>query len=114
MAPHGQKQKRLEDKRSPEEIALESAKNSPYNMLTPMINAEHIRFRNPITSLDKIYKVQDPQFYEVFYEFSQKGLEERLFSELNSFVQIDSSWKNVTDALTEYFKIKNTDSTDGD
>lgn len=110
MSPHGQKQKRVEDKRSAEEIAIESAKNSPYNILTPMLNAAHIRVRNPITSLDKLYDVNKPEFFEDFYDLSQKGLQERLFSELNSFaLNIDSNWSNVIQSLDGYFKVKQLD-----
>lgn len=106
MPPHGQKQKRVEDKRSPEEISLEAAKNSPYNIFTPMHKAQHIRFRNPLTSLDKLYSVEDPAFYEVFYDFSKKGLEERLFNEIKSFISIDPAWENVLKSLEGYFKVK--------
>ena len=106
MPPHGQKQKRTEDKRSPEEIALEAARNSQYNILTPMYKAEHVRFRNPLTSLDKLYSVKDPAFYEVFYEFSKKGLEQKLFDEIKSFVSIDPEWENILKTLEGYFKVK--------
>ena len=110
MPPHGQKQKRVEDKRSAEEIAIESAKNSSYNILTPMFNAQHLRVRNPITSLDKLYDVNKPNFFEDFYELSQKGLEERLFAELNTFAKdIDPNWSNVIQSLNGYFKVKNSD-----
>jgi len=107
MPPFGQKQKRQEDKRSAEEIAIESAKNSIYNVCTPMYKAEHIRMHNPITGLDKQFSVNDPAFFDYFYDLSQKGLKDKLFSEIKSFsTDIDSAWENVYSALIGYFTIK--------
>lgn len=110
MPPHGQKQKRAEDKRSPQEIAIESAKNSIYNVCTPMYKAEHIRMRNPITALDKVYSVKDPVFFEAFYELSNMGLEDKLMSEIQSFItDIDPNWQPVYDTLLGYIKVKKTE-----
>jgi hypothetical protein len=107
MPPHGQKQKRAEDKRSSDEIAIESAKNSIYNVCTPMYKAEHIRMRNPITALDKVYSVKDPVFFEAFYELANMGLEDKLMSEIQSFItDIDSNWQPVYDTLLGYIKAK--------
>jgi hypothetical protein len=109
MPPHGQKQKRTEDKRSSDEIAVESAKNSIYNVCTPMYKAEHIRMRNPITALDKVYSVKDPIFFEAFYELANMGLEDKLMSEIQSFItDIDSNWQPVYDTLSGYIKAKKT------
>jgi hypothetical protein len=109
MPPHGQKQKRTEDKRSSDEIAIESAKNSIYNVCTPMYKAEHIRMRNPITALDKVYSVKDPSFFEAFYELANMGLEEKLMSEIEYFAaSIDPDWQSVYSTLSGYIKAKKT------
>lgn len=109
MPPHGKKQKRAEDKRSVEEIALEAAKNSHYNLFTPLFNAENIRFHDPVTLKDVTFRVTDENFYQLFYDYSQKGLKEKFFSELESFVAYDSKWQSVIDSLNGFFKIKETD-----
>lgn len=107
MPPFGNKQKRAEDKRSSNEIAVDSAKTSTYNMCTPMYKAEHIRLRNPITGLDKLYSVTDPAFYEAFYELSQLGLQDKLMLEIETFTaSIDPDWQPVYDSLQGYLKAK--------
>ncbi len=107
MPPFGNKQKRVEDKRSAEEIAIDSAKTSMYNLCTPMYKAEHIRMRNPITGLDKLYSVTDPAFFDAFYELAQLGLKEKLMFEIETFiVKIDPDWQSVYASLEGYFKAK--------
>jgi hypothetical protein len=103
MAPHGQKQKRAEDKRDATVIAIESAKNSTYNICTPMYNAQHVRIHHPITLMDDLYSVNDPAFYDVFKDLCQKGLDEKLFAEIKSFAdKIDPAWSNIYDKLTDH------------
>ncbi len=107
MPPFGKKQKRIEDKRSIEEIAIDSAKTSNYNLCTPMYKAEHIRLRNPITGLDKLYSVTDPAFFEAFYELAQLGLKDKLMLEIKTFTaSIDPDWQSVYSSLEGYFKSK--------
>ncbi|MBM3909880.1 MAG: hypothetical protein FJ352_03845, partial [Firmicutes bacterium] len=79
MAPMpGRKQKRAEEQRTPSQVAIDSAKTSSYNLCTPMYEAQHIRLRNPVTGLDKLYSVTDPAFFNAFYELAQLGLQEKL------------------------------------
>lgn len=100
MAPQGKKQKRAEDKRDPEIIAIESAKNSTYNICTPMYAAKHIRVHHPVTCLDNLYDVNDPVFHEVFIDLCSKGLAEKLFAEIKSFAdKIDPVWNHTYDLL---------------
>jgi len=107
MPPLGRKQKRAEDKRSAEDIAIDSAKTSMYNLCTPMYKAEHIRLRNPITGFDKLYSVTDPAFFEAFYEIAQWGLRDKLMLEIETFTAvIDPDWQSVYSALQGYFKAK--------
>jgi len=110
MPPFNKKQKRVEDKRSPEEITIDSARTSSYNLCTPMYKAEHIRLRNPITGLDRLYSVNDPAFYEAFYQLSQLGLKDKLMLEIETFTaNIDPDWQSVYAALQGYFKAKEID-----
>lgn len=110
MPPLGRKQKRTEDKRPPNEIAIDSVKTSVYNICTPMYKAEHIRMRNPITGSDKLYSVTDPAFYEAFYEFSQLGLKDKLMHEIKTFIaNIDPDWQSVYASLENYFESKQND-----
>jgi len=107
MPPFNNKQKRTEDKRSLDEIAIDSAKTSNYNLCTPMYKAENIRLRNPLTGLDKLYSVSDPAFYEAFYELSQLGLKDKLMLEIETFTaNIDPDWQAVYSALQNYFASK--------
>lgn len=111
MPPFGNKQKRAEDKRSAEEIAIDSARTSTYNLCTPMYKAEHIRLRNPITGLDKLYSVTDTAFYQAFYELSQLGLKDKLMLEIETFAKsIDPDWQSVYVALKIYLKSKERES----
>lgn len=107
MPPFNNKQKRAEDKRSLDEIAIDSARTSTYNLCTPMYKAENIRLRNPLTGLDKLYSVTDPAFYQAFYDLSQLGLKDKLMLEIETFTtSIDSDWQSVYSALQGYFKSK--------
>lgn len=108
MAPQGKKQKRAEDKRDPEIIAIESAKNSTYNICTPMFAAKHIRIHHPVTCLDTLYGVNDSSFYDVFYDLCSKGLSDKLFDELKYFAdRIHPEWQNIHNSLREYVDSKN-------
>jgi len=108
MAPMpGKKQKRVEDRRSPEQIAIDSARNSNYNLCTPMYNAEHIRLRNPVTTLDKVYAVSDPSFLEAFGDLARLGLKDKLMSEIDFFAKnINSKWSDVYTNLKLYIESK--------
>jgi hypothetical protein len=56
----------VKDNRTPDEIAIQSAITSHYNILTPMYKAENIRIKNPLTTLDHLFYVNDPEFYNMF------------------------------------------------
>lgn len=102
-----QKKAAVKDTRTPEEIAIQSLSNSKNHALIPMYNAEHVRIKNPITGYDHHFSTIDPTFFEMFYELSKKGLEQKLFSDLDYFAEhYDAKWSNVKDSILGYFKAK--------
>ena len=95
------------DKRTPDEIAIQSAITSHYNTLVPGYKATHIRIKNPLTGKDPLFSVEDPAFFEMFYELSQKGLKDKLMKEIETFiVSYDPDWQAVYSSLEGYFKAK--------
>jgi hypothetical protein len=101
--------KPIKDTRSPEEIAIQSAMTSHYNTLVPGYKAQNIRIKNPLTGKDPLFSVEDPAFFEMFYDLSQKGLKDKMMREIKSFADtIDPYWNAVYSALEGYFKSKET------
>jgi hypothetical protein len=101
--------KPIKDTRSPEEIAIQSAATSHYNTLVPGYKAQNIRIKNPLTGKDPLFNVEDPAFFELFYELSQKGLKDKMMREIETFAaNIDPYWSAVYSALEGYFKAKET------
>ena len=97
----------VKDTRTPEEIAIQSAMTSHYTILIPGYKAQHIRIKNPLTGKDPLFNVEDPAFFEMFYELSQKGLKNKLMKEIETFAAtIDPYWGAVYSALEGYFKGK--------
>jgi hypothetical protein len=103
--------KQLKDNRSPEEIAIQSAMTSHYTILIPGYKAQHIRIKNPLTGKDPLFSVEDPAFFDAFYELAQLGLKDKMMREIETFAaNIDPYWGAVYSALEGYFKAKETDS----
>ncbi len=101
--------KPIKDTRSPEEIAIQSAMTSHYNSLIPGYKAQNIRIKNPLTGKDPMFSVEDPAFFEMFYDLAQKGLKDKMMREIKSFADtIDPSWNAVYSAIEGYFKAKET------
>lgn len=100
----------VKETRTPEEIAIQSAMTSHYTTLIPGYEAKHIRIKNPLTGKDPLFDVADPKFFELFYDLSQKGLKNKMMSEIKTFADtIDPAWNNVYSSLEGYFKIKDGD-----
>lgn len=101
--------KPIKDTRSPEEIAIQSAATSHYNTLVPGYKAQNVRIKNPLTGKDPLFSVEDPAFFELFYELSQKGLKDKMMREVETFiVSYHPDWQAVYSALEGYFKAKET------
>ena len=95
----------VKDTRTTDEIAVQSAMTSRYNILTPMYKAQNIRINNPLTTKDHLFSVKDSAFFEMFYELSQLGLKDKLFDELETFiVNIDPDWQAVYSDMVQYFE----------
>jgi hypothetical protein len=103
------KQAATKETRTPEEIAIQSASNSSAHVMIPMLDAAYVRLRNPLTGLDHHFSTTDSAFFDMFYELSQKGLKNKLMSDLSYFAEhYDAKWNNVIDSVTGYFKAKET------
>jgi hypothetical protein len=99
--------KQIKDTRSAEEIAIQSAMTSHYTVLIPGYKAQHIRIKNPLTGKDPLFSVEDPAFFEMFYELAQKGLKDKMMREIETFAaNIDPDWQAVYSCLEGYFKAK--------
>lgn len=94
------KQKQPVDKRTPEEIAYQSAANSNYNVCTPMLDAEYIRISHPISRKDMHMKTNSEQFAAVFNELAANGLRDKLIAELTMFGDnYDSRWHGILQSV---------------
>lgn len=94
--PAPSRKKKREETRSNEEIALTSAINSEYNIMHPMINAEYVRVRNPLTGLDPSFKTNSESFRNLILELCGKGLDKKLSKEFDEFsANYDSKWSLI-------------------
>jgi hypothetical protein len=101
--------KQVKDNRTPEEIAIQSAMTSHYSILIPGYKAQHIRVKNPLTGKDPLFSVEDPKFFELFYDLAQKGLKDKMMREIETFAaNVDPDWQSVYSSLEGYFKTKKT------
>jgi hypothetical protein len=99
--------KQVKDTRSAEEIAIQSAMTSHYTVLIPGYKAQNIRIKNPLTGKDPLFSVEDPAFFEMFYDLAQKGLKDKMMKEVETFiVSYDPDWQAVYSSLEGYFKAK--------
>jgi len=96
--PAPSKKKRREETRSMEELALLSAINSDYNLMHPMVNAEYVRVRNPLTGLDPSFKTNEDSFRQLIQELCEKGLTKKLEREFDEFaLKHNPKWSEVKD-----------------
>lgn len=103
-----QKKAVIKETRTPEEIAIQSASNS-YRIFIPLHNAEHVYVKNPLTNKDHHMSTFSEAFAEMVYELSNKGLGDKISSDLMFFAEnYDSKWNKVIDFLNGYFKAKET------
>ena len=108
MSPLKQKPKTVvKETRSAEEIAIQSASNSTYHCMHPMINAAYVRLKNPIDGRDYHFATDNPEFLEMIWQLSQKGMQEKILKDLRYFADnYDEKWNNVIDLIHGYFKAK--------
>jgi hypothetical protein len=95
----------VKDTRSAEEIAIQSAITSHYNILVPGYKAQNIRIKNPLTGKDPLFNVMEPAFYNLFYDLAQLGLKDKMMREIETFAStINPDWQKVYAMLERYFK----------
>lgn len=102
------KKKYKEEEKTTEESVFLSEKNSEYNTLIPMLNAEYVRVRHPFLKKDFHLKTNSEEFLNLFYEFTQKGLGDKMEKELAYFAKnYDSKWLPVLNNAKLYCENKN-------
>lgn len=99
----------IKETRSPEEIAIQSAINSSYHCMHPMVDAAYTRLKNPLDGNDYHFATDDPAFLEMLWQLSQKGMQEKIIKDLQYFADnYDQKWNKVLDLVNGYFKGKET------
>lgn len=62
----------------------------------PMINAEYVRVRNPLTGLDPSFKTSSESFRNLILELCDKGLDKKISKEFDDFsANYDSKWSLI-------------------
>jgi hypothetical protein len=86
----------VKDTRTPEEIAIQAAANSHYNICTPLYEVQNVRITDPVTRLDHIYRVGSEQLANRLAELVELGLGMKLDAEFAQFeTEIDHRWGSV-------------------
>ena len=94
--PAPSKKKKREETRTLEELALLSAMNSEYNIMHPMVDANYVRVRNPLTGRDPLFKTDSNSFRELIVQLCEKGLDIKLAQEFDFFAKkYDLKWNAV-------------------
>ena len=102
MAGPPKKKKVVTEEKTTEESLFLAEKNSTYNTLIPMLDAEYVRVRHPVLKIDIHMSTKSQQFMDIFKEFSEKGLGEKLEKELTFFAEnYDAKWFNVLNSVRE-------------
>jgi len=105
--PPLKKNKVVKEEKTTEEQKIQAAINSSHYFAIPMLDAEYIRVRNPITGLDYHFSTSDENFLQMVWDLSQKGMHEKILKDLTSFAQnYDSKWNEVIQLVTGYIKAK--------
>jgi hypothetical protein len=96
MSRPPQKKKQVREEKTTEQTLIQAAIHSQYNTCTPMVGAAYIRIKHPVTRLDIHCSTNSNKFFELFKELCDKGMADRLFTELTSFgSDIDEKWFEV-------------------
>lgn len=94
--PAPTRKKKREETRTLEELALLSAINSEYNIMHPMVDANYVRVRNPLTGRDPSFKTNSESFRNLILELCGKGLDKKLSKEFDEFsANYDSKWSSI-------------------
>lgn len=108
MAGPSKKKTFKEEVKTTEESLFTAEKNSGYLTITPMLNAEYAIIRHPVLKKNFHLKTNSEKFFSLFYEFSQKGLGEKLEKELIYFAEnYNQGWLLVLNNVKLYCENKN-------
>lgn len=95
-----QKKKQQREEKTDEQSAFDAASNSPYKTITPMVDAEYVRFHHPHKGISIHCSTKSQAFLDIFSEFCSKGLGPKMFSELRYFAETyDAKWNDVIDGV---------------
>lgn len=109
MPPLKKAHKVVKEEKTTEEQRIQFIINSQYHFMIPMLNAEHIRVRNPITGLDHHFSTKDVAFAEMLWQLCQKGMEDKIYKDLHYFAEnYDSRWNDVIQFINGFVKAKQT------
>lgn len=90
----------VKDTRTPEEIAIQNAMNSSYNLCTPLFNAENVRITDPVTRRDSTYKVGSADLQDRLVVLVGLGLGPKLKKEFAQFESdISPKWAEASSQL---------------
>ena len=96
--PSPSRKKKREETKSNEELALIGAMNSNYNLMHPMLDAENVRVRNPLTGLDPTFRTDSDSFRDLIGDLCKKGLDIKLAREFDFFADnYNPKWAIVKD-----------------
>jgi len=97
------KKKQAHEQKNDEQSAFQSASNSQYSTMVPMIDAAYVRFHHPHKMTDIHCATDSPLFLATFKEFCEKGLRKKMVSELEYFAEnYDEKWRQVLDRAVEH------------
>lgn len=90
------------DTRTPDEIAIQAAMNSHYNLCTPLFNAENVRITDPVTRRDSVYRVGSADLQARLNALVGIGLGPKLEKEFAEFeANISSKWSEASRQLRD-------------
>jgi len=90
------KKKKREETRTTEEVLLQGAANSNYTLMQPMVNAEYVRIKNPLTLLSPVLKTDSESLREFVQQLCAYGLSSKISSEFDEFeLKYDAKWAQV-------------------
>lgn len=100
------KKKQAREEKNDEQSAFDSALNSEYKTITPMVDAAFARFHHPFKGISIHCATDSQKFLDTFAEFCEKGLTKKMVSELYEYsVAYDSRWTEVLDRASKHANI---------
>jgi len=90
------RKKKREETRTTEEVLLQGAVNSNYTLMQPMVDAEYVRIKNPVTLLSPVFRTDSESFRAFVQQLCAYGLSGKISSEFDEFeLKYDARWAEV-------------------